>query len=101
MRKPVAGLAVPAQGASMALRDWILRHNRTDVESYRSLKQFIGYVGMLLPIACIAGGLTAVAHTVLGSISAYYHSDMRDVFVGHSPWPLQAATCAARRAEAG
>jgi len=63
-------------------RDWILAHNRTDVDSYRNLKRAIGILGMLLPIACILGGTMIAGIPVQNSISHYYHTNMRDVLVG-------------------
>jgi len=54
---------------------------RTLVASYVFLRQAIGYLGLTLPIVLAIGGL--VSHTVIqDSMSAYYHTDMRNIFVG-------------------
>lgn len=45
------------------------------------LRVLIGILGMLLPFICLCGSL--LLHTkVHDSISMYYHSHMRDIFVG-------------------
>ncbi len=64
------------------LRQWILTHNRSDEESYRNLKLFIGILGMALPVVLVVGGLFYPGHTVQHSISHYYHTPLRDVLVG-------------------
>ncbi len=64
------------------LRSWILKHNRSDEESYRNLKLFIGILGMALPVILVVGGLFYPGHTVQHSISNYYHTPLRDVLVG-------------------
>jgi hypothetical protein len=47
------------------------------VISYMTLRKMIGYLGILLPVlVMIAGG------EIRDSISAYYYSNMRDLFVG-------------------
>src|SRR5215470_5098220 len=49
--------------------------------SYVFLRQIVGCVGSLLPIALITGNLMFSA-TVRESISGYYYTPMRNVFVG-------------------
>jgi hypothetical protein len=52
--------------------------------SYLLIRTVVGVIGILLPLAFILGEaffLRAGVH-VRGSISAYYHTSMRDVFVG-------------------
>jgi len=49
--------------------------------SYLTLRKVIGWLGMGLGIFCFVGGLV-FAGIVKDSISAYYHSNMRDVMVG-------------------
>ena len=52
--------------------------------SYRTLRQLVGVLGVMLPlvlaIGCIACG--ACCNDFKDSISDYYHSNMRNVFVG-------------------
>jgi hypothetical protein len=56
--------------------------NQSLIVSYLTLRKLIGIFGMLLPFACLFGGSWLQALPVRDSISAYYHSNMRDVFVG-------------------
>ena len=52
--------------------------------SYRVMRLVVGFLGVALPLAFIIGEaffLRGSVH-VRGSISAYYHSPMQDVFVG-------------------
>jgi hypothetical protein len=55
--------------------------DETLVHSYRFLRWAIGGIGMALPPVLIVGNALA-GGPVLSSISGYYYSDMRDVFVG-------------------
>ena len=50
--------------------------------SYHALRVLIGILGILLPFACLFGGSIFQNTPVLDSISAYYHSNMRDVLTG-------------------
>lgn len=54
------------------------------LRSYLLLRLLVGSVGIVLPIALIVCGGTFVDGwtDLRGSLSAYYHSGMRDVFVG-------------------
>ena len=56
--------------------------NQQYIVSYLTLRKLIGILGMLLPVACLFGGSVFQNVPVLDSISAYYHSNMRDVLVG-------------------
>jgi len=52
--------------------------------SYRVIRLVVGFLGILLPIFLIIGEaffLRAGVH-VRGSLSAYYHTSMQDIFVG-------------------
>jgi hypothetical protein len=51
------------------------------VRSYLAVRKSIGVVGIALPFVLVLGGLIA-GIGLQGSISAYYHTGMRDVFVG-------------------
>ncbi len=48
---------------------------------YRRLRRSIGVIGIGLPVVLVAGG-QLVGDGVRGSISAYYYSDLRNLFVG-------------------
>ncbi|MCA1949384.1 MAG: hypothetical protein LDL24_02355 [Treponema sp.] len=56
--------------------------NRSILISYKTLRRLIGILGMALPVALIAGGFLQPGGGIQGSISAYYHTNMRDLFVG-------------------
>ncbi len=64
------------------LREWILSHNKSDIDSYGNLKRAVGILGILLPLVCIIGGLNFHGQAVQHSVSHYYHTNMRDVLVG-------------------
>jgi hypothetical protein len=53
------------------------------VITYLTMRRLIGFLGVSLPFVLIIGStLIGGCSQVLGSISAYYHSNMRDLFVG-------------------
>lgn len=56
--------------------------NRSIIISYISLRRLIGILGILLPFICVFGGLLISDIPIRSSISSYYHTNMRDVFVG-------------------
>jgi hypothetical protein len=51
------------------------------IVSYRTLRQTIGYVGLLMPVLVRAGAWFFEHISTSNSISAYYYTGMRDVFV--------------------
>lgn len=51
------------------------------IKSFLFLRRWIGIVGVTLPIVLIAG-VALTSGQLLSSISASYHSDLRNVFVG-------------------
>ncbi|MGH3785022.1 MAG: DUF998 domain-containing protein [Pseudonocardiaceae bacterium] len=54
----------------------------TLVHSYLFLRRAIGVIGLALPVVLIIGELFVDGGDLLNSLSGYYYSDMRDVFVG-------------------
>ena len=50
--------------------------------SYLAMRRLIGILGAALPILVIVGDLVQTGRILQGSISGYYYSNMRDVFVG-------------------
>lgn len=50
--------------------------------SYWSLRKFVGLLGITLPLVLFAGGMIVFDAGLQTSLSAYYHTGMRDVFVG-------------------
>lgn len=51
------------------------------VISYMRVRQALGYLGLAFPLLLILGGLLSEA-SLQPSVSDYYHSIMRDIFVG-------------------
>jgi hypothetical protein len=51
------------------------------VISYLTLRKLLGGLGIMLPVVLFAGSL-CMGQAVEGSISAYYYTAMRDLFVG-------------------
>lgn len=58
------------------------KKNNNLIISYISLRRLIGVLGILLPLICMAGGFAFSALPAQQSISYYYHTNMRDFFVG-------------------
>ena len=56
--------------------------NKSLIVSYLTLRKLIGILGMVLPFACLLGGSLLLCKPVMDSISAYYHSNVRDLLVG-------------------
>jgi hypothetical protein len=52
------------------------------VISYLGLRKAVGFIGLLLPIVLALGKILLEGSGLQCSISAYYHTDMRNVFVG-------------------
>jgi heme A synthase len=51
--------------------------------SYLALRKAVGWIGILLPFVLMSGSFIVYGEkAVLKTISLYYHSGMRDVFVG-------------------
>lgn len=58
------------------------RKNENPVLSYKRMRQAIGVAGMALPLGCYLVGLLFSGLGLQNSISAYYYTNVRDVFVG-------------------
>lgn len=56
--------------------------NRSIVLSYKRMRQAIGLIGMTLPLVCFLAGWLFSAVPLQDSVSAYYYTNVRDVFVG-------------------
>ncbi len=52
------------------------------VISYLTLRKAVGSLGIALPFILAIGGLLVHKLAIQSSMSHYYHSDMRDIFVG-------------------
>jgi len=51
--------------------------------SYMALRKAVGWIGILLPFVLVLGTFLLFGYTnILRNISLYYHTEMRDVFVG-------------------
>jgi hypothetical protein len=51
------------------------------VASYLTLRRMIGWAGLLMPLAVRGGGLLVEGIATTDSLSAYYYTSMRDIFV--------------------
>ncbi len=56
--------------------------NENLIISYIALRRLIGILGILLPFICVLGGFLFSHLPMQQSISFYYHTNMRDFFVG-------------------
>jgi hypothetical protein len=52
------------------------------IVSYLAMRRLVGILGTALPVLLIVGGLIQNGWCVQGSISGYYYTNMRDIFVG-------------------
>jgi hypothetical protein len=63
-----------------------MRKRRQDknelIISYMFLRKTVGWIGTLLPVVLIAGNVIFFTTSLPGSMSGYYYTHMRDVFVG-------------------
>ncbi len=57
-------------------------HERSLVISYLTLRKLIGILGFSFPAILVGGVLILGGDEIQSSISYYYHTSMRDVFVG-------------------
>jgi hypothetical protein len=80
------GKATPEQvylfGASALYGGMLGKKNKSIIMSYMALRRLIGVLGILLPLVCILGGLIFSGLPCQRSISFYYHTNMRDFFIG-------------------
>lgn len=59
-----------------------MRNDGTMEEAYLKLRSIVGYLGMALPFVVFLGAFLIDGTGILSSISSYYHTVMRNVFVG-------------------
>ena len=59
-------------------------HGRRYLKAWLASRLAVGLLGLLMPVLLIAGDKLVLAYSLStrGSLSAYYHSGMRDIFVG-------------------
>ena len=55
---------------------------RSLITSYLAMRRLIGILGISLPVIVVLGGFTQGEPGLQGSISGYYYTNMRDLFVG-------------------
>ena len=67
--------------SQLGIKDEYRRKEEHLVRSYLSLRKAVGVIGIGLPFALAVGGLL-LGIDLQESISSYYHTDMRDLFVG-------------------
>lgn len=59
-----------------------MSRNKNLIISYLAMRRLIGILGIALPIIVVLGGFIQNGFVIQGSISSYYHTNMRDFFVG-------------------
>ena len=60
-------------------------HSPPEVISYYTMRRAIGILGITLPLILVAGSsLFGGCREVQYSISTYYHTNMRNIFVGYN-----------------
>lgn len=58
-------------------------NNSAQIHSYLSLRKAVGWIGILLPFVLVLGNILIFGEReVLTNMSVYYHTGMRDIFVG-------------------
>ncbi|WP_435016288.1 hypothetical protein TA3x_003852 [Tundrisphaera sp. TA3] len=62
--------------------DQLSHSTHTLVVSYLGIRRAIGVIGLLLPVMLGPVGLLAFGIPIQDNMSSYYHTPMRDVFVG-------------------
>ena len=65
-----------------AVEDNAARLREHMTRTYLNLRIGIAVIGAVLPVLLWGGGALAGQKTLLGSMSAYYHTPLRDLFVG-------------------
>ncbi|MFU8842923.1 MAG: hypothetical protein ACNA7V_03845 [Bacteroidales bacterium] len=57
--------------------------NNNLIHSYLALRTAVGWIGIMLPFTLVTGVILIFRERmIMHSISSYYYSGMRDVFVG-------------------
>lgn len=84
---------VPSKSASEIAKEY-----RETAISYLNLRRFIGYLAIGLPFIVSIGGWLLFRQGLQGSISAYYYTEMRNVFVG-ALWAIGLFLCSYRGLE--
>ena len=74
--------AVQAGGTITAVRPTSLSETREAVLSYIGLRRAIGGIGIALPFVLVIGNLLLTGEGLRSSLSSYYYTGMRDIFVG-------------------
>jgi len=60
----------------------LIDRNKSLIISFLTMRRLIGILGIALPIVVVLGGLMQSQPVVQGSVSGYYYTSMRDIFVG-------------------
>ena len=68
--------------AKKAAREAVLQNERLSAYSYLTLRRAIGILGFAFPLVITVGSQLIFQTGVQSSLSAYYYTGMRDVFVG-------------------
>ena len=75
------------QATSQVIKDGPPAHQRATeknelIISYMFLRKTVGWIGTLLPVVLITGNVIFFTTSLPGSMSGYYYTHMRNVFVG-------------------
>lgn len=74
----------PSDGTTPANNYSQLEKENKLVLSYVTVRKIIGILGLLFPLILVLGSfILGHCHSIQQSISNYYHTNMRDVFVGY------------------
>jgi hypothetical protein len=59
-----------------------MKQNTQVIISYLTMRRLIGVLGISLPFIVVIGGFIEHGFVIQGSISGYYYTNMRDIFIG-------------------
>lgn len=72
----------PGTGTILVVRPTSGTASRDAVLSYTGLRRAVGAIGLALPSVLVIGNLLLTGEGLRSSLSSYYYTGMRDVFVG-------------------
>lgn len=80
---PLPQSDIEAKGEVTVIQPQASETDNTLVISYLELRKFVGWLGLLMPFILIIGGcFTAVKGGIQPTISDYYYTPIRNIFVG-------------------
>ncbi len=82
MLETVDNFFIATIGRSLTELHRNLKHTDHMVLSYLGIRRAVGSLGLALPVVLAAGGFLLFGTPIQENISSYYHTPLRDVFVG-------------------